>query len=63
MTRLNERNPTPGTIINKPNGTDVYQGVVIDYKGKVRNFLTCTNTNTFPINNGDTMCILINALW
>ncbi|XP_025195726.1 legumain-like [Melanaphis sacchari] len=30
----NPRNPTPGKIINKPNGTDVYQGVVIDYKGK-----------------------------
>ncbi|XP_026821008.1 legumain-like [Rhopalosiphum maidis] len=30
----NSRNPTPGKIINKPNGTDVYQGVVIDYKGK-----------------------------
>ncbi|KAF0761211.1 legumain-like [Aphis craccivora] len=29
----NTRNPTPGKIINKPNGTDVYEGVVIDYKG------------------------------
>lgn len=30
-----ERNPTPGIIINKPNGTNVYEGVNIDYKGKV----------------------------
>ncbi|CAH1731446.1 unnamed protein product [Aphis gossypii] len=29
----NIRNPTPGEIINKPKGPNVYQGVVIDYKG------------------------------
>lgn len=29
------RNPTPGEIINRPNGTDVYGGVKIDYKGEV----------------------------
>ncbi|XP_022166863.1 legumain-like [Myzus persicae] len=29
----NSRNPTPGKIINKPKGNDVYQGVIIDYKG------------------------------
>jgi legumain len=29
----NEENPTPGIIINHPNGSDVYKGVVIDYKG------------------------------
>ncbi|BES91274.1 Hypothetical protein NTJ_04082 [Nesidiocoris tenuis] len=28
-----EDNPTPGVIINKPNGTNVYAGVKIDYKG------------------------------
>ncbi|KAJ7345119.1 hypothetical protein JRQ81_001069 [Phrynocephalus forsythii] len=27
----NEENPTPGIIINRPNGTDVYKGVVKDY--------------------------------
>ncbi|VVC32207.1 Peptidase C13, legumain [Cinara cedri] len=27
------RNPTPGVIINRPNGTNVYDGVIIDYKG------------------------------
>ncbi|XP_015367844.1 PREDICTED: legumain-like [Diuraphis noxia] len=37
-----ERNPTPGKIINKPDGDNVYQGVKIDYKGKdvnKKNFL------------------------
>jgi len=28
---FNKENPTPGKIINKPNGTDVYQGVPKDY--------------------------------
>ncbi|XP_077179646.1 legumain [Paroedura picta] len=27
----NEQNPTPGVIINRPNGTDVYKGVLKDY--------------------------------
>jgi len=30
----NGQNPTPGIVINHPNGQDVYGGVVIDYKGK-----------------------------
>jgi legumain len=29
----NSENPTPGIIINHPNGSDVYHGVKIDYKG------------------------------
>ncbi|VVC37948.1 Hypothetical protein CINCED_3A012616 [Cinara cedri] len=29
----NPNNPTPGVIINQPNGTNVYEGVEIDYKG------------------------------
>ncbi|XP_060117840.1 legumain [Heteronotia binoei] len=29
-----EENPTPGIIINRPNGTDVYKGVLKDYTGK-----------------------------
>ncbi|OXA60434.1 Legumain [Folsomia candida] len=28
-----EENPTPGVIINRPNGPNVYAGVEIDYKG------------------------------
>jgi len=30
----NSENPTPGVIINRPNGTNVYPGVKIDYKGE-----------------------------
>lgn len=30
---LNQDNPRPGIIINKPNGTDVYKGVPKDYTG------------------------------
>ncbi|XP_027844283.2 legumain-like [Aphis gossypii] len=44
----NPRNPTPGTIINQPNGTDVYKGVVIDYKGTDVN-----STNFLKIITGD----------
>uniref|UniRef100_A0A7E4WA78 legumain n=1 Tax=Panagrellus redivivus TaxID=6233 RepID=A0A7E4WA78_PANRE len=29
----NENNPYPGKIFNRPNGTDVYAGVKIDYRG------------------------------
>ena len=28
-------NPTPGVVINRPNGTDVYKGVPKDYTGDV----------------------------
>uniref|UniRef100_A0A3B3RC35 Legumain n=1 Tax=Paramormyrops kingsleyae TaxID=1676925 RepID=A0A3B3RC35_9TELE len=31
----NEANPTPGVVINRPNGTDVYKGVPKDYIGEV----------------------------
>ena len=30
------RNPDKGVLINRPKGENVYQGVKIDYKGKVR---------------------------
>ncbi|KAH9371507.1 hypothetical protein HPB48_017496 [Haemaphysalis longicornis] len=29
----NSINPTPGIIVNRPNGTNVYQGVPKDYTG------------------------------
>ncbi|XP_007127387.1 legumain [Physeter macrocephalus] len=29
-----EDNPTPGTVINRPNGSDVYKGVLKDYTGE-----------------------------
>uniref|UniRef100_A0AAQ5YKS8 legumain n=1 Tax=Amphiprion ocellaris TaxID=80972 RepID=A0AAQ5YKS8_AMPOC len=31
----NEANPTPGVVINRPNGSDVYAGVPKDYTGDV----------------------------
>ncbi|KAK7321605.1 hypothetical protein VNO77_32415 [Canavalia gladiata] len=31
---FNEENPRPGVIINKPDGTDVYEGVPKDYTGE-----------------------------
>ncbi|XP_025192744.1 legumain-like [Melanaphis sacchari] len=43
-----EKNPTPGKIVNQPNGTDVYNGVVIDYKGEDVN-----STNFLKIITGD----------
>jgi hypothetical protein len=33
------RNPTKGMIINRPNGSDVYEGVLKDYIGEVQLFL------------------------
>uniref|UniRef100_A0A0A9XKA8 Legumain n=1 Tax=Lygus hesperus TaxID=30085 RepID=A0A0A9XKA8_LYGHE len=42
------RNPNPGKIINRPNGTDVYAGVKIDYRGKdvtPTNFLNVLSGN------------------
>jgi len=30
------RNPTKGIIINQPNGSDVYGGVLKDYTGQVQ---------------------------
>ena len=32
---FSQRNPTKGVIINSPGGENVYEGVVIDYVGKV----------------------------
>ncbi|XP_008158153.2 legumain [Eptesicus fuscus] len=37
-----EENPTPGVVINRPNGSDVYKGVLKDYTGEAvtpQNFL------------------------
>lgn len=41
-------NPTPGIIINHPNGSDVYKGVLKDYTGD-----TVTSTNFLKILTGD----------
>lgn len=32
-------NPTPGVIINRPNGSDVYKGVLKDYTGDVGQYV------------------------
>ena len=42
------RNPTKGIIINRPNGPDVYKGVLKDYTGKEvtpKNFLNVLQGN------------------
>lgn len=44
----NTQNPTPGIIINHPQGKDVYQGVVIDYKGE-----DVTPANFLAVLSGD----------
>ena len=36
----NSENPFAGKIFNKPNGTNVYKGVVIDYHGELVNKTT-----------------------
>jgi len=45
----NTENPTPGQVINNPNGTDVYAGVPKDYTGadtNAANFLAALSGNT-----------------
>jgi legumain len=45
----NDENPTPGIVINHPDGDDVYGGVVIDYKGNdvtPKNFLAALSGNS-----------------
>lgn len=41
-------NPTPGIVINRPNGTDVYQGVPKDYTGE-----NVTSKNFLAVLRGD----------
>ncbi|XP_013404249.1 legumain-like [Lingula anatina] len=50
----NRRNPTPGKIINRPNGPDVYKGVPKDYVGKTvtpENFLSVLQGNKKALGN------------
>jgi len=50
----NEENPTPGIVINHPNGSDVYKGVVIDYKGEdvtPQNFLNILSGKSEMLKN------------
>ncbi|XP_044496506.1 vacuolar-processing enzyme alpha-isozyme-like [Mangifera indica] len=50
-----KENPTPGIIINKPNGTDVYHGVPKDYTGEnvnANNFLAVILGNKTALTGG-----------
>jgi len=54
----NRKNPTPGKIINEPNGQDVYEGVVIDYKGNdvnPANFFDILAGKTMNVGSGKTL--------
>ncbi|XP_014824313.1 PREDICTED: legumain [Poecilia mexicana] len=51
----NEANPTPGILINKPNGTDVYKGVLKDYVGDdvtPENFLAVLKGDASAVKGG-----------
>ncbi|XP_053191900.1 legumain [Scomber japonicus] len=51
----NEDNPTPGILINRPNGTDVYKGVVKDYTGDdvtPENFLAVLEGDASKVKGG-----------
>lgn len=51
----NEDNPTPGIIINRPNGTDVYKGVLKDYIGDdvtPQNFLAVLKGDAASVKGG-----------
>ncbi|KAM9842618.1 legumain isoform 1-T2 [Aulostomus maculatus] len=50
-----EQNPTPGIIINRPNGTDVYKGVPKDYTGddvSPGNFLAVLTGDSSKVKGG-----------
>ncbi|XP_076605401.1 legumain [Chaetodon auriga] len=51
----NEENPTPGIVINRPNGTDVYKGVLKDYTGDdvtPENFLAVLKGDSSKVKGG-----------
>uniref|UniRef100_A0AAQ4RTZ4 Legumain n=1 Tax=Gasterosteus aculeatus aculeatus TaxID=481459 RepID=A0AAQ4RTZ4_GASAC len=51
----NENNPTPGKVINRPNGTDVYEGVPKDYTGDhvtPENFLAVLKGDSSHVKGG-----------
>ncbi|XP_049320997.1 legumain-like [Astyanax mexicanus] len=53
----NEENPNPGEIINKPNGTNVYPGVLKDYTGddvSASNFLAVLCGDEAAVNKQNT---------
>lgn len=51
----NEQNPTPGILINRPNGSDVYKGVPKDYIGDdvtPENFLAVLKGDSSKVKSG-----------
>ncbi|XP_028994695.1 legumain [Betta splendens] len=51
----NSQNPTPGVVINRPNGTDVYKGVPKDYIGEdvtPENFLAVLKGDASKVKGG-----------
>ncbi|XP_028251568.1 legumain [Parambassis ranga] len=51
----NDNNPTPGVLINRPNGTDVYKGVPKDYTGDdvtPENFLAVLKGDSSNVKGG-----------
>ncbi|CAJ1074786.1 legumain [Xyrichtys novacula] len=51
----NEQNPTPGEVINRPNGSDVYKGVPKDYTGDdvtPENFLAVLKGDSASVKGG-----------
>ncbi|XP_041810497.1 legumain [Chelmon rostratus] len=51
----NEENPTPGIVINRPNGSDVYEGVLKDYTGDdvtPENFLAVLKGDSSKVKGG-----------
>ncbi|XP_063354101.1 legumain [Pelmatolapia mariae] len=51
----NEQNPTPGILINRPNGSDVYKGVPKDYIGEdvtPENFLAVLKGDASKVKGG-----------
>ncbi|KAF4089852.1 hypothetical protein AMELA_G00043030 [Ameiurus melas] len=51
----NQENPTPGVVINRPNGSDVYKGVLKDYIGEdvtPENFLAVLKGDASGVKGG-----------
>ncbi|KAL1276523.1 hypothetical protein QQF64_036146 [Cirrhinus molitorella] len=55
------RNPYPGNIINKPNGSDVYAGVPKDYSGEdvtAENFLAALKGDSYAVKKSNPKVIV-----
>ncbi|XP_078480692.1 legumain-like [Lampetra planeri] len=55
LAQTSSENPTPGIVINRPNGTDVYKGVPRDYTGEdvtPENFLAVLKGDSSSVKGG-----------